>query len=138
MSFIDVNLGEDVKEAEAAPEGEYELLVDDVYEYDKEYDDGTTGRLIRVKHLIQDTGDVTYKPVYHYLSLPNESDDRDKVQMKLLMIKRYLTMAGIPFDQSGFNVEDLYGARFTAKLTQEVYEATGDISNSIQVPRLEG
>ena len=137
MAFIEMNLGEDVKERDAAPEGEYTLVVSDVYEYEKGYDDGGKGTLIRVKHDIEsDDPDSHFKPVYNYLSLPREGDDQEKIYNKTLMIKRYLSAAGIPFEGGGFNSEDLYGARFTANLSKEVFEETGEESNRLDLPRL--
>lgn len=138
MSLIEVNLGEDIKELECAPEGEYNLVVESAEIVDKEYDvDGEKvgGHMIKVRIDIE--SDVAYKPIFHYITLPHALDDADKVEFKSLMLKRFLSAAGVPFDASGFQTEDLFGAQFSCALSVEVDEdGKYDPSNRLMLPRL--
>lgn len=132
MSFLELGGLGDAKEPEIYPEGEATLVVDDVHSYIK---DDTKNQVIRVRHQIQDDGD--WAPVYHYLSFPGEGDDEEKAKTKILMIRRYLEMAGISYEANGFNEEDLYGANFTAALQVEHDEERNRDNNRINVPRLD-
>ena len=119
MSFIDLNLGDDIQEKECAPEGSYDLVVTSAKMKEKEYDGGIKGFMIEIVHDIEGT-EQPYRSVYHYLSIPNEGDDKDKAYNKQAGIKRYLLASGIPFDANGFSVEDIQGARFSCNLKVEV------------------
>lgn len=132
MSFIKMNLN-DVREPVCAPEGEYELVVENVKEYEHEQNKNT---VIRLGLTIMGV-DGEFQPVYHYLSMPGPSDDDDKVKNKMRMLKRFLVAAGISFEDDGFNSEDLYGARITCKLTVEHNEETNMDNNRLVLPRFE-
>ena len=120
--FIDINLGDDVQEKECAPAAAYDLVVTSVKLKDKEYDEGITGQIIEIVHGIEGT-EQEYRSIYHYLSLPNAGDDKDKAYNKQVGIKRYLAAAQVPFEASGFSHEDIQGARFNCPVTVEVDES---------------
>ena len=122
--FIEMNLGEDVQEKECAPEGEYSLVAADVkpQEYDIESDDGESGKGQYLQVRLDIEGGDHYKPVYHNLWLPTAFDDSDKSYNKQVSIKRFLHAAGIPFEESGFEPDDIRGARFDCQLVIEVDE----------------
>lgn len=139
MPFIDTNLGDDIKEKECAPEGAYDLVIEDYKINDKEYESNgqkTTGKVIEVFIAIDGASD-DYRIVRHYLSLPNSLDDKDKARNKALGIKRFMHLCGIPFDASGFNTDDLPGTRFRGNLSVEVDES-GKYTpqNRLEVPAL--
>lgn len=123
--FIEMGLGSDIQEKECAPPGKYDLVAASVElkEYDAESDDGEVfkGQRLEIRHEIEGTDD--YKTVIHSLFLPSEYDPKDKAYNKRLSIKRYLTAAGVPFDENGFDPEDIRGARFTCELRIEVDES---------------
>lgn len=78
----------------------------------------------------------------HYVSIPSETDDADTARYKTLLLKRFLVAFNIPFENNGFEAEnlamDMIGA--TAKLEVELGEpnANGDVYNSLKVPRIRG
>ena len=121
MPFIDLNLGEDIQEKECAPAAEYDLVVTSAELKEKTYDNDVKGAMIVIIHDIEGSL-VPYRSVYHYLSLPNPGDDKDKIYNKQAGIKRYLLAANIPFENDGFSAEDIQGARFSCKLDVEVDE----------------
>lgn len=119
MGFIDMNLGNDVQEKECAPEGEYSLVVTDITlkEYDIESDDGEHGKGNRLECRIEIEGaDEPFKPIYHSIFLPTQFDNKDKTYNKQLQTKRFLTAAQVPFDDTGFDPDDIKGARFDCAL----------------------
>jgi len=131
MSFIELaGLGE-AKEPAVQPEGKYFFTVVDVFQYTKEE---TGNEVIRVKHAIDGVPDAM--PVTHWLSLPGPNDEQDKVSIKILMLKRYLNAAGIPFEANGFNKEDLYGANFESEMTLSEPNDQGTQFNNLRLPRL--
>lgn len=131
MSFIKANLGE-VQEPETAPEGRYVLRVQNVQHKEAR---SSGAPMIVVVHEID--GHPEYAPVYHNIVLPKDDDEADKVNFKLLNLKRYLHLADIPFDEGGFEDSDLMGAEFEASLSVRVDES-GQYppQNEIQLPRL--
>lgn len=128
-----IEMGEEfgeTKEPELAPEGkEYDLVCKDIEEYEK---DGK--RSIRVLMLIEDPeGD--YAPFSHFLALPSpEADQRNDeekghkpgttARTKMLMTKRFLHAFGVPYTNTGFDPQDIIGARARLPLTQETYKAS--------------
>lgn len=121
MPFIDLNLGEDIQERECAPTAEYDLVVTSAEIKEKIYDNDVKGAVVVIVHDIEGT-EESYRSVYHYLSLPNPGDDRDKAYNKKAGIKRYLLAADVPFETGGFSAEDIQGAHFRCKLDLEVDE----------------
>lgn len=132
MGFINVNLGEGVKEPEVAPEGNYLLRVANVQHKEAK---SSGAPMIVVAHEID--GHPEYAPVYQNIVLPKEDDEADKVNFKLLNLKRYLHLAGVPFDEGGFEDSDLMGAEFEASVTVRTDES-GQYGpqNELVVPRL--
>lgn len=126
MPFIEMNLGADVQEKECAPEGEYDLVATKIEakEYDIESESGESGKgtYLMVTHELEGV-DKPYKNVYHNLWLPTQFDTEEKSYNKQLGVKRYLHAAGVPHDDSGFDPEDVVGARFTCKMGVDVDES---------------
>lgn len=127
MSFIEVALDESVKERSAVPEARYPLVVLDFS--DKESGKGSA--MLTIVHEIE--GEPDAAPVKHWITLPTKGDDADTIRMKQLGMKRYLTMAGIPFEENGFDTDDLIGASFDADLSCDLIEEDKD-GNPIDRP----
>ena len=134
MSFIQLQGLADVKEKEHAPKGSnYNLTISDVVRYTKEETDN------EVFKLTVDIEGGTFRNVKHYLSLPGPQDDPSKTETKLLMIKRFLNMCGVPFSNDGFDEEAIYGATWVGGLDVEETidergKPTGRFRNILVVP----
>ena len=113
MSFIEVAIA-DAKAPEVQPEGVYDLVIEKADMYKK---DGSTKTSVRC--IIGFDGVPGAASIFHYQSLPGPDDDSEKVNNKLLMLKRFLEAFYIPFEGNGFAVEDCVGARGRFFITQE-------------------
>lgn len=138
MSFLEMNLGDDIKESEVLETGEYDLTITDVDESPSK----NSGKPM-ITCQVEPVGFDNVFPIPVYLSLPN-SEDTDKARwMKQLKFKRFLSMAGVPFDSNGFEVSNLLNATFTAMVEKvaNVNKAdgvpTGTYRNELQIARLE-
>lgn len=120
MSFINVNLGEDVKERECVPAGPYDLTISSVT--NKPSSKGS--EMLTIVMDIDGMPDAM--PVKHWITLPTAGDDEETMRNKNLGVKRFLTLVGIEFESSGFAEEDLYGATFPGVLTVEMVEEDKD------------
>ncbi len=133
MSFID--MGDELanaKEAEPAPEGEYDLVLHDVEEFTNEA--GNMSLKVLVKF-----DDNAHAPFTHWVSLPSAEDDAAKIQAKALFIKRFLVAFNVPMEDNGFNPTDIPGCRARLAVKQNQYtNKNGDeaIGNNIVLPRL--
>lgn len=140
MSFIQVNLGDDVQEASVVDEDTYALTVTHVSDKPSK----NTGRaMVTLMHVFEEFPNAA--PVNVFLTMPQEGDEPSTVNMMQLNIKRYLEMAGLEYDPNGFDTDILYGASFTAFVTKdEIMDEDNDgapfnppqFRNNIQVPRL--
>ena len=113
MSFIEVAIAE-AREPTVQPEGAYDLVIEKADLYKKDGSDKTSVRCIIGFDEVPEAANI-----FHYQSLPGPSDDAEKVNNKLLMLKRFLTAFSIPFEGNGFAVEDCVGARGRFFVTQE-------------------
>lgn len=137
MSFIEMDL-DTVSEPVVAPEGPANLTIATVTRYTKE---DTRNDVIKMTLDInepkpEEEGE-SYKRVIHYMSFPGPEDDDDKIKMKLLMIKRFLILAGITFSSEGWSEEDLYGASFDCPIEIEHNDQMGIDQNRLRVPFLD-
>jgi hypothetical protein len=140
MGFIPINVN-DAKEPKPVPVSKYDLTILNC-----------EPALSRNKkpQLIATIGIDGYDeapPVMHYISLPAEGDEPDKMKYKVLMLKRFITLFGVSVANDGFDPEklgmELAGKRARAELTLET-EKDGDGNekadartfNRLQVPRL--
>ena len=121
MSFIDAEL-DAIEEDKPVAEGEYELVVTDVKE--KEKDGVQTGLLV----ICEIVGVEGCANVLHNISFPLDGDDEQKRKNKLKFMKRFLVQFGIPF-QGGIDLTRFPGARAKCFLKQEEYN--GEVSNKI-------
>lgn len=118
MTFIDQALATR-QEKEVAPEGEYSLTIEDA----KLRPDGKN---VSVRLSID--GHPEYRPVFHNMSLVQDSDVEDKANTKRLFQAAFLEAFDIPFE-AGYELADFPGSRGTVPLTQDEYQ--GVVSNNI-------
>jgi hypothetical protein len=130
MGFINVDLG-DVKEVEAVAEGEYDLRVVKAEDGESKAGNQMTSVLIR----IEDAAIPNPAPVRHWLTYPSTDTPADQRQMRLLDIKRFLHMFGVPMEKGGFDSQDLVGATARCYLSQEEGD-DGNVYNRLKLPRL--
>lgn len=135
MSFIQMSGSfSDVKEKQPVPEGTYNLTIANA----EAGESRNHKPQIAVRLDIEGHEDEAPQ-VQHYISLPAGDDDSAKVETKMLMLKRFLETFGIPYEDTGFAVEDFFGAKATCKLTLTSPDdegSNGVIYNRLQVPRL--
>lgn len=124
MAFIKVKLG-DAKEKEPVAEGTYLLTVEDA-----ELQEDDKGRnVVVIRHNIENEPQAM--PVWHRIYLPDDNDDEEKANNKLLFAKRYCDKFGIPYKKTGFELDDILGAQAEVQLTVEEYN--GRFSNRIKL-----
>lgn len=130
MTFINTNLGDDVQEADIAPEGEYTLRI--VKAEAKESKIGNP----MIETMITIEGGENYAPINHYLNLPYEGNQWN--DLFSLSNKRFLVAFGIAFNDDGFDVEDFAGSVGTMKVVQEQGEGeyADRTNNAIKPPSL--
>lgn len=135
MTFIEMGQElEDAKEAELAPEGEYDVVV-------KSVEHVTQNGKNHIKlMLVIENAEENYAPFNHYIALPKSDDDAQKRQTKALMAKRFLVAFDIPTENGGFNPMDIEGANCRIGVTQSTNEYEGQtyVRNELKVPRLPG
>lgn len=130
MSFIKLDL-EGVNESEPVPEGEYELRI--IKSEDTESKKGNPMTVVTIK--IEDGEFPNPSLVYHYITYPTEDLPDNQKYMRLLDIKRFLTLFEVGFQDGGFDSEDLLGQTAKGMLIQEEGE-DGIIRNRLRLPRL--
>ena len=131
MAFIEIDLG-GVKEAEAVPEGTYDLRVAafDLMKSKKGND------MYKAVIIIEDERYPNAKPMSEYLTLPGKDHDEAARAFLLRSLKRFLAVFGVPFEANGFNDEDVVGATGHCLVVQDEPDENGEIWNSLRAPRL--
>jgi len=124
--LIPINLN-DVSEPRPVPNGRYDLVIASVEEtVTKE-----KGKpQLKISIGIQGHDDAPN--LMHYSGLPAEGDEPRSAQFKALMLKRFLALFSIPFDNGGFSLDDFPGATASAELT---IDETGDY-NRLVLPKM--
>lgn len=76
----------------------------------------------------------------HFMSFPNEKDDKDKATFKALMMRRFLAAFNIAFevdgDNTSFDTDDFAGAKANVTLTISDPDENGNTYNRLQLPKL--
>lgn len=139
MSFIDdaMKIGEE----QAAPEGTYDLRIDDCEVRRTSNDDRDMFcPRIRIE------SPESYKTIFEYLVIPNSEDmakmdqgQESPAEMFIRNIKRFAAVFGLEItdlfpDGDTPDAEALKGATGSCLLIQEEYE--GNINNKLRAPRL--
>lgn len=135
MSFIQMSGSfSNVQERKPVPRGTYDLVIKNAEAYQS-----AESKKNSIKVTIGIEGHDEAAAVLHYVSLPGEGDDADKVSTKMLMIKRFLEAFSIPYEDDGFAIEDFFGARASCELTltDPDDDANGNTYNRLNLPRLE-
>ena len=137
MSIIKLTGIGDIQEQRMAPPALYDLVCTKITEKVK---DGKLG--FQCIYEIEGEDDQNFAPVFDHMSIPSEGDDKDKVQFKLLMIKRRLTILGMEdaLVDEAFDPMDLMGARtvqaIPITISPEDVEAGYKEGRNIDWPRL--
>lgn len=126
---IPINLN-DVQESKPVPAGRYTLTIASAEEAKSH-----SGKP-QIKVSIGISGHDGSPNVSHYVSLPSGDDDQQKANAKALFLKRFLALFKIPYDASGFSVDDFPGATADAELSLSEPDDNGNVYNRLQLPRL--
>lgn len=113
MSFIEVPIADGVEKS-AVPEGAYQVVIAKVDPYRSDAGNDS------IRCILEIEGQPEAAAVFHYLSLPNDTDESDKRNTKLVMMKQFLEIMGVPFEGNGFNTEDLLGASAKVYLNNQL------------------
>lgn len=134
MPFIPANLNE-AKEAKPVPAGKYDLTIlscDEVLTREKQKPQYKVG--------IQINGHDDAPPLNHFVGLPAEGDEPDKMTFKILLLKRFLTMFGLKVSNEGFDTTELAMSMVGATARGEVGLSEpaddGTVYNRLVVPKL--
>lgn len=131
MSFITLpGNPDDVAEPQVAPEAEYPLVIAHAEFYTNDKGNNL------IKCTIGFEGHPEYQNMGYWVQIPNEDDDADRVNKKLLGIKRFFALFNIPHEGNSFNVEDFFGCTATAKVGQTEPDDNGNVYNELYVPRV--
>ena len=129
MSFIEITGMDEAQEPELAPEGQYDLRITHAEDYIN--DKGTP--LVRCS--IAFDGKPEYQNMNYWVILP-KGEDQEQDQKRIINVKRFLTMFGVPFE-NGFEIEDLFGATADkANVSQSDADEEGNIYNELRISRL--
>lgn len=137
MAFLAINLDETV-EQKAAPKGSYELQITSAQNTETGENSKHPGApMIKVTLGFTDL-EVNAPVVTHYITLPYEGDENGS--FKLLMLKRFMAVFAIPYNQEGIDTEslafDMIGRTATLEVDLTEPNENGDVFNRIRVPRL--
>ena len=129
MSFITFGKSfSEVQEQKPVPAGIYHLRAVSVDGYEK-----NGKQSLKIMHEIE--GHPEAGQVSHFLNLPVEGDE--KLDIKMLFIKRYLAAFHVPMEDNGFNPDDILGAEADVSLSlTEPREGSSAVYNQIDLPKL--
>ena len=135
MSFIDESQFDNVVEPDAAPEGQYDLVISGVTK--KESRKGSP--MLEIFITFEGPGSDQYKGFNHYMMLPDDRDEERTANFKALQRKRFIYAWDVPVDGGQWNHEDLIGLR--ANLNVGVRTLTSQDGedfevNELRLPRL--
>ena len=124
----------DAKPDPLAPIGQYSTTIMDVKSMKSQAGKPMLTCEIRIN--AQAPGGLSFGTVYHRLSLPAPGDTDKARNFKLLMIKSFLALYQITFDNSGFDASQLVGATSTDSVI-EIEEYQGRKQNTLNVALLQ-
>lgn len=121
MPFINANLN-DAVESEAVPEGTYEVRNHsaDIRQSKKGGKD-----MIVVTSVIEDGEYPHAAPIMTYLSLPHPDDEERSANFKLLQLRRFCEVFDIPFEDNGFDSDDIAGTTAEIAIAQDMIRPNG-------------
>lgn len=136
MPFIQMPIA-DAVEQDLVPEGEYDLQITDVEEKDSK--NGVPMLQCTIQVMNPPATVKEPAPIWHYITLPDSDDDAKKAAFKLRMLRRFLEVFSIPFEDNGFNSEDLNGAQGRCLVAQQEImrdeRPTGEYSHTLRLPK---
>ena len=126
--FINMNLGA-VTEPKPVASGRYGLTIATA-KYREEKPD--------IELSIGIDGHIEAPNIRHWISLPKKDDEPSKAQFKQLMLKRFLKMFGIPYDEAqGFNTDDFAGAHCaSAQVKLGEPNDSGNVYNELALDKM--
>jgi hypothetical protein len=140
MPFIQMPMNE-AHESEAVPEGMYDLRIHSAEVKDSE----SSGKpMVECLMVIEATEFPHAAPITFYLPLIHPDDKPSARNFKLVQAARLCTAFGVPFEDNGFDTDDLVGATANVLLKQETVDKDRDgnprpdpfTRNVIALPRL--
>lgn len=134
MSYLPTSLDE-IQEPKAAPAGTYELQITAAVEHlsgEKSKHPGAPN--IRVTLGFVDEPNVPN--ITHFISLPYGEED-ESANFKLLMLKRFLHLFNVPYVPDAEQIRfSMIGATAAVDVGQKLNEETGDVFNTINIPKM--
>lgn len=134
MPFINANI-KDAQEDKVVPEGNYDLVITSVQEKDSKNGEPMLACLIK----IEGEEGQSAKPIFHYIMLPSdkgaEPDAKYPNTRRLRDMRRFLEVFEVPWDESGFDTDDLQGARGNCLVKISPAEGDYEESNQIALPK---
>lgn len=140
MTFINVNF-DDAVEANAVPEGRYDLQIVQAEVKQTGPNSTNPGRDQLVFSIgFQDT-ELNAPNIRHFVSLPHPDDEPDKARFKALNLKRFLVAFEVPFESNGIDLEAitfeaLGKTASNVHVTQEAGQDGTSVYNRINLPKL--
>jgi hypothetical protein len=130
MGFIKQPLN-DAKEPEAVPEGMYDLRIHRADEGKSKAGNDMVTVLIK----IEDSQYPNASLIRHWITYVSKDTPPDQRQMRLLDQRRFLQAFSVPYQEDGFNTEDLQGQTGRMMVKQEEGD-DGTVYNRLVLPRL--
>lgn len=128
MAFIKQTL--DAKEPEAAPEGEYDLRI--VKWEEKETKKGSPMIPCTIKIMDRDVNAPLFT---HWVLLIDDKVPVENHDMYKLNLQRFLSAFNVPYEDGGFDTDDLQGAEGHCFVGQQEGD-DGIVRNVLRLPRL--
>lgn len=130
MSFINLNITK-TDEPRAMSEGHYELEILGI----PSTNPSKAGKpMITCKLGFRDHPEAL--PFYHRIVLPDGEDEPRTAEFKSLMLRRFLEQFSIPYNETGFNVEDFNGAHARGFVALGEPDNSGTRWNELRVDRM--
>jgi hypothetical protein len=134
MALVKMALG-DAKESDAVPPGEYLVQIFDI----EEKESSNHNMMTVLKMRIKDRQYPNAKLIYYNIIHATGKEDSDRIQA--LNTARLLQAFDVPYEDGGFDPDDLKGAEATVELGQEEAtdrqgKKTGEMVNRLVLPRL--
>lgn len=130
MPFIKVDL-DDAHEQQVVPEGEYQLSI--VKAEDGESKKGNEMTTVYIK--VENSPIPNPSLIRHWITYPDPDTPAEQRNLRLVDIKRFLTVFGVAHEGGGFNSDDLVGATGQCLVIQEEGD-DGNNYNRLRLPRL--
>lgn len=138
MTFISVNFDEAV-EPQVAPAGRYQLQITEA----KVTKTGANSKRPDSPQYRVSIGfpeNPEFQNFSHFISLPHEDDDAKSSNFKVLLLKRFLELFQVRYDNNGFDLEglamEMTGATANAEVGVSEPNDNGDTFSTLRVPRL--